>query len=98
MNERRMGELTLNWAHLLDLIEQIRDRLGASQTPMSSVEIHDSTRGFDVDVKCYGTSSDTLLQDIGDAAMQEYVRIKLTLKGTVEQAFDQEVQKRINNR
>lgn len=82
---------------MLRTLQEIRDRLSASGQPLSSVEIHDSTRGFDVDVKCYGASPETLLRDIGDAAMEEYVRIKLELARKVEDGFTAQVASMRNN-
>jgi hypothetical protein len=73
---------------LLQLVRDIRDRLGNSASGVSSVEVRDSTRGFDVTVKAY---TDSPVEPAGDAAMDEYLRIKLELKARVEQAFSDEV-------
>jgi len=58
--------------HIEQLLMSIEERLGNSASGTSSVNLKTSTRGHDIDVKCYAGSPVT---DAGDAAVAEYFRV-----------------------
>jgi hypothetical protein len=64
---------------LIALLESIRDRIGVQSSGTSSVEIKTSARGVDVTVKCYAPDPNTPVSVVGDAAMDEYIRVNSSL-------------------
>lgn len=65
-------ELLAHVRHIEALLTSIDEKLAMTSSGVSSVNLKTSTRGHDIDVKCYAGSSVT---EAGDAAVAEYFRV-----------------------
>jgi len=75
---------------LAEDVRDIKERLGQSES-QSSVEIATSTRGTDIKVKCYPYSD---VVQAGDAALEEYLRLRREIEQRLMDNFTQEAAKR----
>jgi hypothetical protein len=64
---------------IVQLLEAIYQRMGSQSAGTHSVEIRTSTRGVDIIVKAYTTSTEVPVSEAGDAAMDEYLRLTTQL-------------------
>jgi len=65
-------EMLRHIGHIEELLRSIEDKLASSSSGTSSVNLKTSTRGHDIDVKCYTGSP---VEEAGDAAVAEYFRV-----------------------
>lgn len=87
-----MSESEQLLSRLVSDVQAIRERLGSPDQQQSSVEISTSTRGYDIRVKAYA-SIGMPVDEAGDAAVDEYVRVKHLLEDQLMDSFAAQVKK-----
>lgn len=76
---------------LIDEVAEIKQRIAQVDTAQSSVQLATSTRGVDVTVKCYAGSP---VVQAGDAALDEYLRLREHLEVSIMAALATEAKRR----
>jgi len=75
---------------LLLEVREIKEQLGKSES-QSSVQLATSARGTDIQVKCYPHSD---VVQAGDAALEEYLRLRREIEQRLVDNFGAEVARR----